>query len=348
MSSIIDHKCSKYQTDPSEIPEFRGCPQRHAGSGICIDTIGFAMNMDYPAWLNGTVCPAADLVLSAADAGFVFAATLTDSCRTYGHRLFRWPEHLRRLRRDSAACRVLLPYSDAELTAAAEGLVESQRPTLAATEDVMVTTFVTPGPLPHLSGSSSPPTPTVGMQLRPLGKERYRRFFTEGVTLAVAGVWPADANSILPANVKHRSRLHWWLADQTIRDPAGSCYAPTAIAVLVDSLGGRPDTALGSILAVENDTVICVPCGTVQDSISVEVVRELCDRHGIPLREDRIRFNSVSELMLAGSGFGLAGVSRWISGGHSREFPWPGPVTARLLSAWSEHVGLDHVQQFRE
>lgn len=304
------------------------------------------MNGDYPAWMNGTPVLPAELMLTVTDAGFVSAATITDTCRTYQQRLFRWPDHLRRLRHDCAACHIPLPYSDTELTAGAEGLVAAASDRLAPGQDALVTVFVTPGPLAYLTGAASSGPPTVGMYLRPLAKARYRRFFTEGVTLAVAGVWPSDSRCIIPGEVKHRSRLHWWLADQAVRDPANPCYAPGAIAVLVDQFGNRPDTGLGSILAVEYDTVISAPVGEVQASISVAVVRELCRAHGIPMREGRIAFDRASELMLAGSGFGLAGVCRLIAEGRSRDFPWPGPLTQRLLVAWSELVGLDHVQQF--
>ncbi|MCZ2342901.1 MAG: aminotransferase class IV [Bacteroidales bacterium] len=304
------------------------------------------MNPHYPAWRNGTVLPAQELTIAATDAGFVSAATITDSCRTYQHRLFRWPDHLRRLRHDCAVCRIPLPYADTELTAAAEGLIAAGADRLALGQDLLVTIFVTPGPLAYLTGAAASGPPTVGMTVRPLALERYRRFFTEGVTLAVAGVWPSDPQGIIPGEVKHRSRLHWWLADQAVRDPAHPHSAPGAVAVLVDQFGQRPDTGLGSILAVENDTVICAPVGTVQASISVAVVRELCQTHGIPMREGSIRFDRASELLLAGSGFGLAGVSRFLAEGRCREFPWPGPLTQQLLLAWSECVGLDHVQQF--
>ena len=75
------------------------------------------------AFHNGRFVPYSELRIAPHDAGFVFGATVTDFCRTYAHKLFRWPDHLARLRRDCEACFIPLPYSDAELTAAAETLV---------------------------------------------------------------------------------------------------------------------------------------------------------------------------------------------------------------------------------
>ncbi|MEO2090601.1 MAG: aminotransferase class IV, partial [Gemmataceae bacterium] len=76
----------------------------------------------------------------------MFGATVTDFCRTYRHRLFRWPDHLARLRRDAAACFIPLPYSDEELTAAAEHLVSENAKGLPPDDDLALTTFATPGP----------------------------------------------------------------------------------------------------------------------------------------------------------------------------------------------------------
>src|SRR5262245_37164506 len=104
------------------------------------------------AFRNGRFVPPAALTLSFHDPGFVAAATVTDYCRTFRRRLFRWPDHLARLRRDCAACHVPLPYPDAELTAAAERLVEHNAKSLGDAEDLAVVTFATPGPLGHLAG----------------------------------------------------------------------------------------------------------------------------------------------------------------------------------------------------
>jgi branched-subunit amino acid aminotransferase/4-amino-4-deoxychorismate lyase len=290
------------------------------------------MSVEPLAFLNGRFVTRAELALSFRDAGFVFGATITDFCRTYRHRLFRWPDHLARLRHDCAACQIPLPYPDAELTAAAERLVQHNAAQLADTDDLALITFATPGPLGYLIGAAENGPPTLGMHTLPLPAERYARFFTEGVTLAVAGVHATDPCDILPAGVKHRSRLHWWLAGRATHDSG-------TVPVLLDA-HGTADTPIGGILAVVGETVIRPEPGTVLESISVQVVRELCGRVGLDFTSAPLDFRTlgqradVSELMLAGSGFGLAGVRRF----GEREFNWPGPVFRKLQEAWAELV----------
>lgn len=275
------------------------------------------------AFRNGRFVAPAELTLAAHDAGFVFGATVTDFCRTYRQHLFRWPDHLARLRRDCAACHIPLLLSDADLTAAAEQLVAHNARLLAADDDLALITFATPGPLGYLSGAPDNGPPTLGMHTVPIRRERYRRFVTEGVTLAVAGVHPTG---IVPAWVKHRSRLHWWLADRTQSEPG-------AVPVLLDP-HGHADTPLGAILAVEGTTVLRPPVGTVLDSISVQVIAELCERIGLRFAEATFDLMRAEELLVAGSAFGVAGVRRVIGPDGDRTLVWPGPVLQKLTQQW--------------
>jgi branched-subunit amino acid aminotransferase/4-amino-4-deoxychorismate lyase len=278
------------------------------------------------AFRNGRFVAPDELTLSHSDAGFVFGATVTDFCRTYRRRLFRWADHLTRLRRDCETCRIPLPLSDAELTAAAEHLVAHNAYFLAADSELAVVTFATPGPLGHLTGSPDNGPPTLGMHTVPIRPERYQRFFTDGVTLSVAGGRPAE-----PTFAKHRSRLPWWIAQQAQREP-------DAVPVLLDEKG-IADTPIGAVLAVEGTIVLRPPVGTVLDSVSVKVVAELCERAGLRFAEAVFDLRRAEELLLAGSGFGVAGVRRVIGPGWERTLPWPGPVFEKLLAAWSLEVG---------
>ena len=105
---------------------------------------------------------------------------------------------------------------------------------------------------------------------------------------------------------------------------------------------GSPDTAIGGVLAVRDGGVVRPPAGSVLESVSVGVVRELCGRLGLPFAEGVVDFADATEVLLAGSGFGLAGVRRVVG---VREFDWPGTVLIKLQAAWSDLVGLDVVRQ---
>jgi branched-chain amino acid aminotransferase len=290
------------------------------------------------AFHNGRFVPYSELRIAPHDAGFVFGATATDFCRTYAHKLFRWPDHLARLRRDCEACHVPLPYTDAELTAAAETLVTENAKGLPANDDLAVITFATPGPLGYMIGEEANGPPTVAMHTFTIPKERYRRFFTEGVTLAFAGFLPEFDG--VPAGAKHRSRIHWWVSSRT------SGFVPVLSGSKV-----APDTAIGAVLTVRKGAIEYPAAGLVLDSISLRVVLELAAKIGVECRErSGWAFNTVkdgtSELLLAGSAFGVVGVRRFLMLKGVQDYTWPGPVFLKLAAAWSELVGVDIVRQF--
>lgn len=320
------------------------------------------------AYLNGRFLPFAEAALPLHDAGFVSGATVVDNARTFRHRLFRWRDHLARFRRDCAACYVPLVSTDDQLTATAEELVAHNAKLLPPGGELQLVMFATPGPLGFYLGEAQNGPPTLGMVTYPLPFARYRRFFTEGVTLVVAGMQHAHSHDLLPPRVKHRSRLHWHVASQALRDPAAHLYwrldppatNPAVVPVVLND--GAADTAVGSILAVLEDTVLVPVPDSVQESISTKVTRELCAATGLKGEDAPLDFRCfclpvgpgdektiiprVSELLLVGTGFCVAGVRRFGCRDRCRDYAWPGPVFAKLLAAWSDLVGVDIAQQF--
>jgi branched-chain amino acid aminotransferase len=294
------------------------------------------------AFHNGRFVPYSDLHIPPHDAGFVFGATVTDFCRTYRHRLFRWPDHLARLRRDCTACYVPLPYTDADLTAAAEHLVSENAKGLPPDDDLALITFATPGPLGYMLGETNTGPPTVAMHTFPIPKERYRRFFTEGIVLSFAGLLPDFTHPLSAA--KHRSRIHWWAG-------AHAGIAPSGTTPVLVGVKNELDTAVGSVLAVRDGVIERPTVWHVLNSISVTVVSELAERLGIEVRERaewpfELNSDDISEMLLVGSAFGVAGVRTYFPPKARLDFPWPGPVFTKLAAAWSEMVGLDVVKQF--
>ena len=276
------------------------------------------------AWLNGVFLPFHEAALPLHDAGFVSGATVVDNARTYSRKLFRWADHLARFRRNCETCFVPLEAMDHEITEAAETLVQAN----AARVEVQVVTFATPGPLDVYTGEGNGP-PTLGMVTYPVPVERFRPFFTEGVVL-----WPValgdGGDSVLSPTVKHRSRMKWQMADCIAKRDSGCSYA---LAVGEEN-GLLTETSIANVLAVVGSAVISPRRERILDGISLRVVRELCAKLGIEFREGRIPA-APSEMIICGTGFGIAGVKRI----GRQELTWPGPVFKRLHAAWRELTG---------
>jgi branched-chain amino acid aminotransferase len=294
------------------------------------------------AYLDGRFLPQPQAVLAISDAGFAYGATATDFLRTFRQRPFRLREHLERFLRDCSALFVPVAESLDRLAEVAESLVAQNAALLPPGGELALVAFATPGQIPYLlgePGGAGDAPPTLGMHTFPLSFARYRRYFTEGVRLVVPGAVAVGPDLLVDPRVKHRSRLHWWLADRLVRDPAR--FPPGCLAIPTDArTGSLTETAVGTFLAVFDGMVVVPPRETILDGVSLRVVEELCRDERISFAERPIVLADVprmQEALLCGSAFCVAGVCE-IAG---RPVPWPGPVLDRLLAAWSDRVGLD-------
>jgi branched-subunit amino acid aminotransferase/4-amino-4-deoxychorismate lyase len=298
------------------------------------------------AFLNGRLLPFAEATLPLHDAGFVSGATIVDNARTFRHKLFRWSDHLARFRRDCQTCYVPLEPNDEQLTATAEELIAHNAALLPPGSELQLVTFATPGPLGFYLGDSANGPPTLGMVTYPLPFARYRRFFTEGITLALVGQVTTGADAVVPPTVKHRSRIAWHVADHKARELTKN---PHALALAMDG-DALTETSIANILAVDAGVIYTPPADRVLDGISLRVTRELCAANGIPVVESPVPsrwLGQLSEVMLTGTGFGVAPVREIVPRhGEPFAFAWPGPVCKRLLAAWSDLVGVDIERQF--
>jgi branched-subunit amino acid aminotransferase/4-amino-4-deoxychorismate lyase len=118
--------------------------------------------------------------------------------------------------------------------------------------------------------------------------------------------------------------------------------------LLLDGPGGCvTESAVGNLLVVRGGAVSTPPVGTVLDGISLGVARELCDALGVPFAERPLTpadCRAADEMMLVGTGFGLAGVRSF----DGMAIPFPGPLTRRLRPAWddvtSAECGMQHAE----
>jgi branched-chain amino acid aminotransferase len=288
------------------------------------------------AYLHGRFLPQSQASLPLHDAGFVFGATVTDFCRTFRHRLYLLDRHLARFRDGAHRIGIALPLAVEEIGAIAEQLVTHNAGLLLPEQELALITFITPGPIGYYAGKEGNGQPTLGMHTFPLPFGRYVGFFRDGVRLVAPAIRQVPRGCIDPS-IKHRSRLHWWLASRHVGE--------NSIALLLDERAHVTETALANFLIVKAGTVLTPPADSVLWGVSVQVVQELCNELGIPFAQKSLSLDdclAASEAMLCGTAFCLAGVSRI----NHHALPWPGPIFERLLAAWSQTVGLDIRAQF--
>jgi branched-subunit amino acid aminotransferase/4-amino-4-deoxychorismate lyase len=297
--------------------------------------------MDQPqAYLNGQWIPAAAATVPVGDAGFVLGATVAEQLRTFGGRLFHLDDHLTRLGHSLRIVGVDPGMARDELAAVAEQLVACNHRLLAPGDDLGLSIFVTPGDYPAYS-PPGPARPTVCLHTYPLPFRLWAAKYREGQALVTTDVEQVSPRS-WPASLKCRSRMHYCLADKQ-----AAAIDPQARALLLDAQGFVTEASTANLVIYNAaEGLVSPPGGKILHGISLSAAAEFARRLGIAAGERELATDDVAaaeEAMLASTPLCLLPVTRL--GGRPIGDGKPGPVFRRLLSAWSEAVGIDIAAQ---
>jgi len=296
-------------------------------------------------FINGNFVPASQAHIAIYDAGLVIGATIAEMTRTFRHQPFRLEEHIARLFRSSRYTRIPLPETREELIRISLELLDRNFKELESRQELGLIHFATPGPFVGYVGSAGVAVrsePTFCIHTFPLRFSSFRHYFEQGahvVTPSIRHIPPQCVDS----KIKHRSRMHQWLADQEVRQ-----VDPKGITLWLDLNGNVTETSGSNFVIVRNGGVVVPPFRNTLPGISLRTVQELCSKLTIPFEQTDFQVYDVmnaSEAMLTSTPYCLAPVTR-INGariGNGEEVG--GPVFRRLALAWSELVGLNILDQ---
>ena len=272
------------------------------------------------AYHSGQFLQADRVSIPLQDAGFLWGATIIDRMRTFGGKLFRLEDHIKRFRENCRRAHIHFPESDETLSEVSQRLVVENR----ASHELSLIWLATPGS----ASSSEIPLPTRIAYTQPILPMTYRKLLEEGATLTST---PASLG--VDPTIKHRSRLAWWIAQRGIRETD-----PRAEPLFVDTgTDAVLETPTANLLLVLDGTLVSPAKGTVLEGISLKVVEELCTAMSIPFERRRVlrgEWKGASEAILTNTSYCLAGVSRI----DEHVFSHPGPVLNSLQAAWRSLV----------
>jgi branched-chain amino acid aminotransferase len=153
---------------------------------------------------------------------------------------------------------------------------------------------------------------------------------------------PAD---LLDPKNKNRSRLFYMVANLQV----GLLNDSNAWALLLDPDGHVAEGTGANFFIVSNGSLLTPEPRNVLCGISREYTMELARGLGVPVRETNLTSYEVThadEAFYTGTPFSILPCTRFngslIGDGQT------GPVTARLIDAWSKSVGVDIVAQARD
>lgn len=292
------------------------------------------------AYLNGEFVPQHAMQISVTDAGFVQGLTCGEQLRTFRGKLFRIEHHLKRLHRSLQIVGLQNATRLDGLVDIGQQLIAHNRALLSDEDDLGLSIFVTPGTYPTFAGSGST-GPTIGLHTYPLPFGNWSSRYKSGQDMVVSSVRQVPENC-WPAELKCRSRMHYYLADREARERVAG-----ARALLLDQAGYVVEASTANTLMYRSEEgLISPPRDGILPGISVAFVQELAAELGIPFVERAI----LPEQIVDADEFLLCSTSPCILPVcHLDEQPigggLPGAVFGRLLQAWSDRVGIDIADQ---
>ena len=274
-------------------------------------------------FLNNSIIPFEDGHISPFDRGFLFADGVYESIRTYNKKLFRYEDHLERLRRSLKETRIDFKELDSLENIIYELMIKNE-----IDEEALVYIQITRGmamPRTH-SFPKEKTSPTVFISVQELKES------TEEQTNGVKVILQEDVRW-LRCDIKSTSLLPVVLASQKATEENA------AEAILVRDRVITEGTHT-NFFAVKNETLFTAPKSKlILEGITRKVVLELCEKFKIDFREEFINkddLKSFDEFFITSTTKGITPVTSidyWtINEGN------PGKITMSLQSVFKKLV----------
>jgi branched-chain amino acid aminotransferase len=237
--------------------------------------------------LNGRMVPKEEAVISIEDRGFLYGDGLFESIRICSNRPFRWDRHLDRFWTGVQALRLPCPWPGESLRGFAEALLRENR-----TVDGVLRLALSRGPGRRGYSPRGATHPTLVLSVHPLPDSPS----SEPTTWRLRTVGLRILRGDPLARHKTASRLLQVLARLEAEEEGAD------EALLLNHEGQVAESASGNVFWVERENILTPPlsCGALP-GITREVIVELGDRLGWPVREDDIdreRLGSVDGMFL--------------------------------------------------
>lgn len=295
------------------------------------------------AFLNGQIVPFSEASVPVTDLAVVAGASVTEMIRTFGHVPFRLSDHLERLAASVELCGFPTPIDRRQIEDSIAQIVDHNGPLIPRSHDLGIIIFVSAGQnLTYLgvAGREAASQGTVCVHSFALPFEFWAEKQSTGQHLASVDVLSLPNESV-PPQAKHRNRLHWFRADKEARH-----RFPTATSLLATPDGQITETAAGNFYLIKGRTIFTPPRELVLGGISQQVLREIAADLGFEWQELAITFDDLKaadEALTSSTTYCLLPVTKFndqeIGDGQT------GPVFQKLITAWSDLVGVDIVRQ---
>lgn len=265
---------------------------------------------------------------SLDDLGPIHGAVLVERARTFGSKLINLRWNIERLKSGAK----IIGFNEQSVAiwyTHVCKLILAANSNLVAHQDVSVVVLFSPL---ELNGTLRWKSIAY---LAPIPSSRLSSWYQNGCPLQTStiGVIP---NSVFPTSIKHRSRVHYWLADRNVR-----CTNSQNVAVLMDTEKRLGDSSIANLLFVDGKQNWFTPDpeyahhGTTLKQ-SIELLQEV----GVVVQTRPVEYQEAiacQEIILVGS----TGVAWSASSFDQITLPTNRTNCQRLQSLWIQYLQYD-------
>jgi len=290
------------------------------------------------AHVNGEIIPERHASISIHDRGFLQGYSVFDTTRTFKHKIFKLDDHLNRFYNSLKYARLDPGMNVSQMAQITMQVLETNLPLIDEDDDYWVTQRVSRG----VSGPDGE-RPTVIVESVPLPFAARAKYYQDGMPVVIPSVRRTPPEVLSP-RAKIQNYANLVQAEFEVKDKN-----PDGWPILLDMNGNLCEGPGSNFFIVKNGAVVTPREQFVLAGISRATTIELAQELGIETREEDIDLYdayTADESFVTSTSFCICPVSS-INGslvGDSKTVP--GPVTSRLLDAYSGLVGIDIQGQY--
>ena len=288
-------------------------------------------------YFNGELKPESQVGISIRDRGYLYGDAVFDATRTFNGTPFKLREHIHRLYDSLRYLRIDPGMGMEEMERWSLEVVNHNHPLLPSGQDMWVMQRISRG-----VESAEPSGATVLIESHAIPFARRAPLYRDGVRVITPSV-----PRIPPRFQSPRAKTHNYL-NLVLGDLEAQATDPDSWAVLLDESGNLTE-GRGSNMFLVKDGEVTTPRGQfVLEGITRGIVLDLAVGLDLPVSErdlDLFDAYTADEAFLTSTSLCICPVSS-VNGAAVGDGRVPGPVTQRLMAAFSDLAGMDYVAQY--
>jgi branched-chain amino acid aminotransferase len=290
-------------------------------------------------YLNGSFVPESEARVSVLDYGFNAGDGVYDVTRTFGQKPFKLREHTQRLFRSLRYTRINCGLSIDQMEQVTVDVLDRNKPLLGKDEEVALWQVVSRG-VRSSEGDRGGGRATVTVYCVKVNFKEFARHYVEGARLVIPSTRRIPPQC-LESKAKVTNKMNHNMALFEARQ-----VDPQAIPLMLDINGNLSESNAHNLFLIV-DQKLCTPTDkNVLGGITRETLISIAKENRIDVVEGDFTpydLYNADEAFLASTSPTIVPIQSINGVKIGKQVP--GPVTTRLLKAWSNMVGVDIVAQ---